>query len=349
MTGANSGYMLIVVEWTAWIELYLKKTSILLCNIYRPPTSPLALFDNLSCMLESSLAEGKEVVVIGDLNCNLPNPQHYLTEKLLLCMEDYNLSQIISELSFKRCKHEDLINDLLKAPWQVMDTFDSIDDKRSYWKSLFFSVLDKHDPVVSARKKKQMQAWITPEILQLMSTRNYYKNKHRKSSDAADWKCCKQLLHQVRLKLKLAKEDYFTEVCLQLSRNPREVWSHLNTHLGRKSVSTIVHNGKSLLDTESIASTFNHHFNNLLPDPPTNNSLPSPHVSQSLHPVNSIFKFKNIKEDDVHSKLDTIDINKATGPDGISARFLKTYAMAIYPSITALFNANLTSGVFPDE
>lgn len=47
--------------------------------------------------------------------------------------------------------------------------------------------------------------------------------------------------------------------------------------------------------------------------------------------------------------LQHLDVSKASGLDGIEARFLKLGAVAIAPSLAQLFNASLSSGVFPDD
>ena len=47
--------------------------------------------------------------------------------------------------------------------------------------------------------------------------------------------------------------------------------------------------------------------------------------------------------------LSSVDPNKATGPDGISARMLKSTAASIAPAVTAIFNLSLIQGQFPIE
>ena len=47
--------------------------------------------------------------------------------------------------------------------------------------------------------------------------------------------------------------------------------------------------------------------------------------------------------------LRTLDVNKATGPDGISPRLLKETAHQIAPSLSTLFNRSLDSGSLPEE
>jgi hypothetical protein len=51
----------------------------------------------------------------------------------------------------------------------------------------------------------------------------------------------------------------------------------------------------------------------------------------------------------VASALRSLNISKASGPDGITARLLIETSEQIAPSVTLLFNKSLEEGVFPDE
>ncbi|CAB4018309.1 Hypothetical predicted protein [Paramuricea clavata] len=57
----------------------------------------------------------------------------------------------------------------------------------------------------------------------------------------------------------------------------------------------------------------------------------------------------NLSPEDVLVCLRTLDVNKATGPDGISPRLPKETAHQIAPSLSALFNRSLDSGSLPEE
>ena len=54
-------------------------------------------------------------------------------------------------------------------------------------------------------------------------------------------------------------------------------------------------------------------------------------------------------EEEVYQLLSSLDVTKANGPDGISARTLKHTATSITPSITKLFNLSLRTGHIPSE
>ena len=53
-------------------------------------------------------------------------------------------------------------------------------------------------------------------------------------------------------------------------------------------------------------------------------------------------------EEEVAALIHSLDISKATGPDGISARMLKGTVDSIVPSLTKLFNISIKAGQFPE-
>ena len=82
-----------------WTELRLKgeNKSLLLCNVYRPPNGPASPFmESLSHMIEITSKEHKPIVVMGDLNCDLMKLGN-LADKLISTMQDFNMSQLISQ------------------------------------------------------------------------------------------------------------------------------------------------------------------------------------------------------------------------------------------------------------
>ena len=54
-------------------------------------------------------------------------------------------------------------------------------------------------------------------------------------------------------------------------------------------------------------------------------------------------------EPEVFDLLASLDVSKATGPDGISAQMLKHTAGSITPVIIALFNPSISMGIVPDQ
>ena len=54
-------------------------------------------------------------------------------------------------------------------------------------------------------------------------------------------------------------------------------------------------------------------------------------------------------EEEVLHLLESIDVSKLSGPDGISGRMLKAVATSIAAPVTKLFNLSISTGIFPNK
>lgn len=136
--------------------------------------------------------------------------------------------------NLKKCNKEDLLLDLADAPWHVMETFNSIDDKYDYWNTLFFAILDKHAPLIKVRAKRDRYEWIDEDIHRLMRARNYHRWKYLKSRLKEDWEVFRRLRNEVNHRMRQAKAEYFSSICREFANHPKRVWRQLNSSLGRK-------------------------------------------------------------------------------------------------------------------
>ena len=99
---------------SVWLEIRQRANKpLLVCNLYRPPSSSSSYLESIRVMLESALNEGKEVAVLGDLNLNL------LREASASSVEnmatDLNLFQLMSEPTRETETSSSLIDLLLAS------------------------------------------------------------------------------------------------------------------------------------------------------------------------------------------------------------------------------------------
>ena len=79
-----------------WIEVKLRKTNLLICNVYRPPDAKASWMDSMVVMVEKAVAEKAPVVIMGDFNCDmLLNDSKCV--KLEDMTSDYGLVQMVRE------------------------------------------------------------------------------------------------------------------------------------------------------------------------------------------------------------------------------------------------------------
>ena len=94
-----------------------------------------------------------------------------------------------------------------------------------------------------------------------------------------------------------------------------------------------------------MAETFNKYFTGLFDGGTT---VKRHRQMEGAH-TEGVFKFSKITADDTLKVLQSLDVNKDTGLDGIRAKCLHVAAPVISGSLSHLFNLSLTNGVFPKE
>ena len=95
-----------------WIEIRFQKREILMCTAYHPPGARQAVIERICEMCEVATQEGKEMVVLGDFNCNVLHPDSY-TQVLMLAADVCNLKQLITTPTRITSNSESLIDLLL--------------------------------------------------------------------------------------------------------------------------------------------------------------------------------------------------------------------------------------------
>lgn len=93
---------------------------------------------------------------------------------------------------------------------------------------------------------------------------------------------------------------------------------------------------------KELAQLFNHNFASVFS--PSTIVIPPDDSSQVTGPVLSDIE---LTTDEVLKSLKMLNVNKATGSDGIPARLLRETVDIITPSLTKLFNKSLQHGIIP--
>jgi len=82
-------------------------------------------------------------------------------------------------------KHYSLVfnNDVLLAPWSIVDVFDDVEDKLYAFDLLFTEILDRHAPVKTFKACGKPNPCVTDNIHGLMKTRDDWCKKAKKTND----------------------------------------------------------------------------------------------------------------------------------------------------------------------
>ena len=80
-----------------WIKVQVRHCkSIFICTVYRPPCTTLAFSDSLSRSLLNMLLLGNDIIILGDLNCNILDDTTDSRTLKELCAS-FNLTQLVKE------------------------------------------------------------------------------------------------------------------------------------------------------------------------------------------------------------------------------------------------------------
>ena len=163
---------------------------------------------------------------------------------------------------------------------------------------------------------------------------------------------------QVKRMIRDSRKEFFGSLESDISVNPKRFWSILKTKSKSRSIpdhitmeattgvnAQAAHNQAHRCSADSpleIANLFNTYFASVFSrgeaSETYNTAVPEPTTCQLTLTVGG-----------VQTILESLDVTKATGPDGIPAKLLKETASVIAPSLCKLFNKSLNTGVLPQE
>ncbi len=172
---------------------------------------------------------------------------------------------------------------------------------------------------------------------QRRKTRNSSEKNHRQLQ-IAESKFSQQVTE--------AKAEYETNLINQYATNKgSKVFDYIRSIKKSSNFpNTVVLNDVSASSDINKATLFNTFFRSVFKSSnipfPNPDSLPDPKLKMDNIEITDL---------DVYSVLNSLDPNKATGPDGIPARLLKTCALALYQPIHHIFTQCLEQSYTPTE
>ena len=145
--------------------------------------------------------------------------------------------------------------------------------------------------------------------------------------------------------LRNAKKAYFNNLTMA---DKKTFWKTMKyVHKEQSTVPPLSHNGTTVqgdIGKANMLNTFfSKCFNTALP-PLSEQDRASQHLGQ---PPDECPDELLCTESEILKFLKAINISKASGPDNISGRMLKSTAISIAPSITKIFNQSISTGTFP--
>ena len=322
-------------------------------NLKQLVQTPARVTDTSRTLIDHAFTNASENII------NVTVPEFSISDHFPVCLtrkitKDFDkgpVHRLISYRDKKSFNESAFVSDLKNQPWSVIDIFDNTNDALDYFLDIFNTVLSNHAPKKKKRVKRSKQPnWMNNDISNAIKTRDRYKLQN--SDQYRFWRNkTKSLIHK-------SKINYYTETINNNHNNPKQLWQNLHDITGKsmKQSTNFIDddNGIPILDPEAIANRFNNHFTSVhekLHKGQNNGEFNTDRLKEFVNhkvPTETEFSVSLVEESFIQKQLQNLNVNKATGIDNISAKYLKMAAPAIIKPLTKILNLSIQSGIFPD-
>lgn len=230
--------------------------------------------------------------------------------------------------------------------WDSYISCEDIDSGTANFQDLVLAAVNQHVPKMKLRRKPR-PPWIDKEVLKLVRKKKVLWKRLRANASLEVTTKFKFLRKQTKRLISFKYFQYLKSLSDKLKTNPRKFWSfHSLKSKSKRLPEVITYSGKarSAKDPVEKASLFNEFFSSVFSTKTSNSD--SSHVDV-INPNLLMDVFTSYSE--VKNILCNLDINKATGVDGIPARILRDCAEELSYPLVLLFNLSFRCGRVPSS
>ena len=240
-------------------------------------------------------------------------------------------------------------HDLESAPWWVCSTFEDVDDITWAWNYMYNEIANNHITLRKAKVRKHSLPWMNSEIRKEM-------NKRYKLLKACDgtpstnnlWADYKSSRNKVSKMLRRAEPQYWKKKFTE-TKDSKSFWKTVNEATGKSKSKQIGllrdADNKDITNDYEKAELLNSYFINIgrklaekFPE------ADEPH--QFMYRVTPTVQDLEVNINKLIADIKTININKATGPDGISSRDLAIAGSSAIEGIVTVFKNSMSQSSF---
>ena len=224
---------------------------------------------------------------------------------------------------------------------------------RCIQRTVLGKVLNQHAPVRRVKIRSKPNPFITPEIRQLMRTRDQWRKLAGKTNDPLHWNGYRFFRQEVKREIRVAEKVHVRTQILDSNGNSNSIWKIINRCLPRKQVSFMA--SEDLTGLANELNDFFTSFGRITAQKASDLSLhhginvnldaPTPlHTSTDVSL--ELFVLNPVTENQVEKVIRRLSSNKAPGMDKISSRILKDSLPSILTTITRIVNNSFVTNTF---
>ena len=201
------------------------------------------------------------------------NPEmsdHHLVYWIMKERVSQHERKVVTFRSTRTLDVEKLNEDLSCAPWNVMDTFDTLDEKYLLWESLLNTIVEKHMPTKRMRFRKVDVPYMTPKWKRAIKMKRTFAKKYVQSRTEENWELKRIWRNKATSYRRKAIKEYWKQKADDLKAKPSELYKTFRPFLSdKKQPASEIHikaNGRIEKDQEKVANVLANYFSTMTND-----------------------------------------------------------------------------------
>lgn len=323
---------------------------IYLNNLNQLITEPTRVTENTSTLIDLILTPCPEIVQkVGVLPAVQSDHRCPFIEIKSESMRNSSFKRTI--YNYNKLDNEKFNNMLDQADWNEIVSLESLNEAAETFTNKLMTLAKTCMPSKTITIRENDAPWMTEEIRKLIER----KLRVHLIAKILDSNWCWELFRKIRNNLtdliRKRKENYCQEMEDKINSGNgfgnKDWWKLVNRFSQRKGTSQsnippIQHGLETIYSNSKKAEIFNEYFISQSKLNDHNNTLPDINENESIIPQLVITTSM------VRTIIESLDLSKAVGPDGVHNKILKAAANKISEPLCTLFNRSLDENIFPE-
>ncbi|PJE78081.1 hypothetical protein CI610_02987 [invertebrate metagenome] len=240
-------------------------------------------------------------------------------------------------------------------PW--LDRFANlshVNEMCNFFTEKFLDAVDKCIPSKEIVVRDSDKPWMNGIVRRNMRKRDRLKKIMFNNRTESNKNKYKYMRNRVNNMIKRAKEIFYDNINTVIDKStnsPKTYWKLLGNILKSKKnpdISPLLDSttNEIIYDNDRKCELLNNYFSSVCTLPENDIDKPLPAFERR---TDSILSEIHIDYSEVEDIINNLDVNKASGPDGISHKMLKLLSSEIAIPLSFIFNYSLSSSIYPDN
>ena len=313
-------------------------------------TEPTRITENSRSLIDLIITNSPQIVTDTFVNPPLLRCDH-LVIGASLCLSVPSGSYTKTFYNLNRTDIGSLQNALISHDWESCLDRNNAEDSVHKWVDSFTNIINNNTHISKITIRNRDKPWFKNSLNHIIHVRHRMFRRARTRNTIEAWDSFKRADEECGKALAKARQDYYQSLVDDLSDYSlasKKWWSATKDLTGKRKSTSIPNlldeSNKQVLDDRSKCNLLNRFF-------AKQSSLDDSGVS--VPPVTpytgSILNAMSFTVNEVLKVINSLNISKATGPDGIGNSFIRQVLPPFAGEITIFFNFCLQNGIFPNQ